>query len=72
MTTLTREEIALLTPPERLALIGDLWDSLLDADLALPPAQERELSRRLASFEQDRAGAVTWDQLKAELASRSR
>jgi hypothetical protein len=33
MSTLTYEEIARLSPPERLALIGDLWDSLSDADL---------------------------------------
>ena len=71
MTTLTRDEIARLTPPERLALIGDLWDSITDAELSTPPAQRRELERRLASFDQDRTQAVTWEHLKAELAARA-
>ena len=64
------EEITKLSPPERLALIGDLWDSISDADLSISPPQRRELERRLASFDQDRAHAVNWDDLKAELAAR--
>ncbi len=69
MPTLTHEEITRLSPPERLSLIGDLWDSITDAELPVPPAQQRELESRLASFDQDRAQAVTWEDLKAELAA---
>ncbi len=69
MTALTQEEIARLTPPERLALIGDLWDSQSDAEAPATPAQLAELQRRLDSFEHDRVGAVTWEDLKAELAN---
>ena len=72
MTTLTRNEISLLSAPERLTLIGDLWDSLDDGELPLPPAQQHEIVRRLASFDQDRAEAVSWEQLKSELANRAR
>lgn len=64
------EEITQLSPPERLALIGDLWDSLSDADLSISPTQHRELERRLASFDQDKVHAVKWEDLKAELAAR--
>jgi putative addiction module component (TIGR02574 family) len=71
MNTLTSEEIARLSPPERLALIGDLWDSLTDAELPVAPAQRVELERRLDSFERDRASSITWEQLKAELAARA-
>jgi putative addiction module component (TIGR02574 family) len=71
MSTLTPEEITRLTPPERLALISALWDSLAATDVTLTPAQAAELGRRLESFERDRAGAVSWEQLKAELASRA-
>ncbi len=71
MSTLTHKEITRLTPAERLALIGDLWDSLNDGEAAVTPAQGEELRRRLDSFEQDRAGAVTWEELKAELALRA-
>jgi len=71
MNTLTFEEIARLSPSERLALIGDLWDSLSDAELPVAPAQRIELERRTDSFERDRASSVTWEQLKAELAARA-
>ena len=71
MNTLTFEEIARLSPSERLALIGDLWDSLSDAELPVAPAQRIELERRMDSFERDRASSVTWEQLKAELATRA-
>jgi putative addiction module component (TIGR02574 family) len=71
MSTLTLEEIARLSPPERLALIGDLWDSLSDAELPVAPEQRAELERRLDSFERDRASGMTWEQLKAELATRA-
>ena len=71
MTTLTRDEITRLSPPERLALIGDLWDSMTDAELPTPPAQLRKLERRLASFDEDRTQAVSWEQLETELAART-
>jgi len=70
MPVLTDDEITRLTPPERLALIGALWDSLDDREPALPQAQQAELDRRLASFETDRGQAVAWDQIKTELAAR--
>ena len=63
----TRDEIAQLPPADRLTLIGELWDSLNDQDWSLPPAQAQELTRRLASFELDRAAAVPWTTLKSEL-----
>lgn len=69
MKVLTRDEIQSLSPTERLTLIGDLWDSLDDAPLS--PAQASELERRLLGFEEDLADAVTWDELKAELAARA-
>ena len=71
MTTLTRDEITRLTPPERLALIGDLWDSMTDAETPLPAAQRHELAGRMASFDQDRAQGLSWEQFKAELATRA-
>ena len=67
---LTHDEINRLSPRERLSLIEQLWDSLSNADVPLTPAQKAELERRLETFDQDRAHAVTWDSLKAELAQR--
>jgi putative addiction module component (TIGR02574 family) len=70
MRTLTAEEIARLSPKERIALIGRLWDSLQEDDVPLPAAQRAELARRLSTLDQDREKAVTWEELRSELAKR--
>jgi putative addiction module component (TIGR02574 family) len=71
MLTITHDEITRLSPEERLTLIGELWDSLDPADVPVTPAQRAELGRRLDSFEQDRSGGITWEQLRAQLARRA-
>jgi putative addiction module component (TIGR02574 family) len=70
MHVLTTDEIDRLSPEERLALIGELWDSLDDSDVPLTPAQTAELERRLANFESERDSGVTWEALKTELRQR--
>jgi putative addiction module component (TIGR02574 family) len=70
MELLTQDELVRLTPPERLALISQLWDSLEDDNLPLTASQRVELDRRLASLDQDRREGVTWATLKAELEQR--
>ena len=40
MELLTRDELVRLAPPERLALIVQLWDSLEDEQLPLTAAQQ--------------------------------
>lgn len=71
MASLTAAAIAELTAQERLSLITALWDSLTDEQAPLTDAQRAELERRLASFDDDKAGAIGWDALKAELRTRS-
>jgi putative addiction module component (TIGR02574 family) len=70
MSRITSDDIAGMSPQDRVVLIGELWDSLDEADLPLTAAQSAELTRRLDSFEADRPHAVAWDDLKAELAKR--
>jgi putative addiction module component (TIGR02574 family) len=70
MGSLSYDDLSRLSPEERLALIGQLWDSLSDTDVPLPEAQQAELALRLSNFDQDRAQAVTWEQLRAELERR--
>ncbi|MGB6688431.1 MAG: addiction module protein [Terracidiphilus sp.] len=70
MEILTQDELARLTPPERLALISQLWDSLEDDHLPLTAAQREELDRRLATLDEDRREGITWEALKAELEQR--
>ena len=71
MLTLTHDEIARLSPQERLTLIGALWDSLDPDDVPVTSTQRAELLRRLDSFDQDRADGITWEQLKANLERRA-
>ena len=67
MELLTPDEIVRLSPPERIALIAQLWDSLDNSQIPLTGAQQAELERRLALLDQDRQNGVTWAVLKAEL-----
>jgi putative addiction module component (TIGR02574 family) len=67
MELLTHDELARLTPPERLTLISQLWDSLEDNHLPLTAAQRGELDRRLATLDEDRREGITWAALKTEL-----
>jgi putative addiction module component (TIGR02574 family) len=67
MQPLSPDEIHRLSPEERLALIGQLWDSLHDGEISISAAQRTELERRLSTFDNDRAEAVTWEQLRSEL-----
>ena len=66
----TSDEIERLSTRERLHLIEQLWDSLSDTDVPVPTAQQAELERRLATLDDDRSHAVTWESLKADLAQR--
>ncbi len=70
MDLLTHDELARLTPPERLTLISQLWDSLEDDQLPLTAAQRAELDRRLERLDQDRREGITWAALKTELEQR--
>jgi putative addiction module component (TIGR02574 family) len=70
MELLTNDELVRLTPPERLALISQLWDSLEDDHLPLTAAQRAELDLRIATLDQDRRKGITWAALKAELEQR--
>ena len=55
---------------ERLALVGEIWDSIAADSAAVPLTleQTRELERRLAAHESNPADVVTWDEVKASLA----
>ena len=66
----TPDEIVRLSPPERLALIAQLWDSLDHDQLPLTMAQQAELEYRLNTLDEDRQNGVTWAALKAELEQR--
>jgi putative addiction module component (TIGR02574 family) len=70
MELLSPEDLVRLTPPERIALIAQLWDSLEADRVPMSTAQQAELESRLTSLDQDRKTSVTWAALKAELEQR--
>lgn len=63
------EAVRQLPPDERVQLVQDIWDSLVD-DLATMPvtsAQAEELDRRLEAYAKDGDPGTPWEQVKAEL-----
>ena len=62
-------DIDKLAPEERLALIGDLWDSLRarSENLHLTPAQQNALDQRLDELDSGDAEVILWDDVKRRL-----
>jgi putative addiction module component (TIGR02574 family) len=59
-----------LSEPDRLELIGQIWDSLSDADLPLPEWHRHELERRRAAAEADPDAGIPWEVVEARLMRR--
>ena len=62
-------DIDKLAPEERLALIGDLWDSLRarSETLHFTPAQQNALDQRLDELDSGDAEVILWDDVKRRL-----
>jgi putative addiction module component (TIGR02574 family) len=62
-------DINRLTIPEKLELIGLLWDSIPDTPETLPVPEwhRQELEKRLASADAAPGQAIPWEQVKARL-----
>lgn len=61
-----------LSIPERLELIGILWDSITDTT-PHPPVPEShlaEIKRRRAAADADPEGAIPWEEVRARLQGR--
>lgn len=64
------DEIRQLSVPERLQLLEDIWDSILEDEQDLPSlsdAQKAELDRRLEAYDADPARAIPWTEARARL-----
>jgi putative addiction module component (TIGR02574 family) len=70
MVQLIDDQLTGLTPPERLALISRLWESLEGEQFLLTATQRMELDHRFVSLEQDRRERISWEALKNELEQR--
>lgn len=65
-------DISRLSPKERLALIGELWDSLAPEEVQLTVAQEREIERRIVTFDDDAKTAAPWEIIDGQLFRQTR
>jgi putative addiction module component (TIGR02574 family) len=70
--TLQEFGIDRLSAPERLELIGLIWDSISEHEAGVPPAWHlRELERRRAAAEADPGAGSPWEVVQARLAERT-
>ena len=66
------KEIASLSMEERIELIGNIWDTVVDSPEEIPMTQEEceELDRRIEEFEKSPKEGIRWQDLKAMRQSR--
>jgi putative addiction module component (TIGR02574 family) len=58
------DEIRRMSVTERLKLINDVWDTLVEEEAPpLSAAQAREVERRLEAYRQDDRGSISWEEL---------
>ena len=67
-----RKEIQGLSVADRLQLLEEIWDSLIETPEAIPvtDAQRRELARRRRAHARNRSGAKSWARVRARLRRR--
>lgn len=66
--TSPRIDFSPLSPEERLELIGELWDSLDESEIApLSPEQLAELERRARDAEANPKAGRSWPEVRADL-----
>ena len=67
-----RKEIRGLSVPDRLQLLEEIWDSLVEMPEAVPvtDAQRKELERRRRAHARNPSAAKSWTQVRARLRRR--
>lgn len=69
MTTLGIDQMSI---DERIALVGEIWDSIAVTPEKIPLSEEmkQELDRRLAAYKSDPSKVTPWEVIKAEALAR--
>jgi putative addiction module component (TIGR02574 family) len=74
MTTQSSQlsEILQLSVAERIQLVEDIWDSIVQIPEAVPITDEQkaELDRRLESYRANPTEGISWNELKEKLRQR--
>jgi putative addiction module component (TIGR02574 family) len=65
-------EVKRLSPAEKLAMVGELWDDLASHPSDVPVAQElvQELDRRMAHFREHPEAFTTWEAIQEKVLGR--
>lgn len=68
MSSSLTEEAKKLSVAERIALVGEIWDSIAEDNgcFELTEEQKQELNRRLESFRANPSQGRTWEEIKTE------
>ena len=74
MSKLSVADVLHLSIPERMQLVGDIWDSIssVPESILLTPAQREELDRRLKDYHQHPDEGSPWEDVKKRILSRAR
>jgi putative addiction module component (TIGR02574 family) len=66
MKSITLEEVLQLPVPERIRIVGAIWDSIADAleALELSDEQKAELDHRLEDLEKSPGAGSTWTEAR--------
>lgn len=70
--SIVRKEIQSLSVSDRLQLIEEIWDSLVETPEAVPvtDAQRKELARRRRAHARSPSAAKSWGEVRARLRRR--
>jgi len=66
-----RNQIASLSPAEKVELLDAVWESLEADAPSLTEAQRAELDYRIARHEQNPSDVIPWEQVRAGLFKKS-
>lgn len=71
MQTVTVADVLRLSVPERIRLVQEIWDSVVEVPEAveLTPEQAEEIDRRLAAYEKDPTQSSPWPDVKRRILS---
>ena len=72
MIPLSHDEIKRMSVADRMALMGEIWNSFEHAEVLLTTAQTEELDRRLESFDEDIQHSIPMEEVFAKLERRKR
>ena len=72
MTTLVRENVLSLSVPERIQLVEDIWDTIVEVpdEVELSTEQKAELDRRLERYHLNPDEGSPWGMVKERIRSR--